>query len=1197
MRKRALIVSVLGLLAACTTRPTPELPPPVSPGNHPWFPITAGVGHEYGKTVAVNGAITCDSCHSSTGQSYTEFQCVSCHKHSLPMSNRLHLGVTDYVATSQGCYQCHPTGEPVAFSHANITPDATGQCAECHQEGAAFAKLPRQGFTHRPPTPGECGSCHQDVTNWGNVRAGASNAFDPLQSLAVNALQPAWVGTSIVSVTPDPQLIPMTMDHLTTAIDAGVLEQCANCHAQADQGQFYPGVLHFSLIALGAPQPTNCLDCHRDAAPKNFVGALDPARTPSTGEMKHDAVLWDGGAPTSTPAFALECQLCHEPPVNLIDTQWTFAVGRGDGGVALFHASLTAAGRPQPAGCLDCHANTRPVTPLPTFDHATALGECKSCHSSTTTWAGGQFHSATAPAPTTCLPCHAGARPLNTNGWMGNFQASPFDYGTNVNGVTHGADQDCAGCHPGPGTGAWGVNANWQNGSFPHGPGTLAATTCIDCHTTQRPDLLQPAADAGFDHALNGTGDCYACHQPTVTRGRYVDLLPIPGGDWRGGQTYPGDVLVSTPGQSIRVASTALNRSGTFVTGMTTSAVTLPNAFVHTSAAIPAAIAPGPAAAPDMNSCWHCHASSGTTVTSYAAGDFHAALDNFRTTPAAGITPLPQPTVCNDCHAAMRPPNIVAKTDAGTPWLLPMDHRSAGATTMDCGSCHRTPGLGPTQWSDGVFHPNASPAPTECVSCHYPLSTTAQADVTADGGAPQRFVMRHRSGQVTNQACASCHSAALGRSTLSPTTSTLWKTGAYHSTLTTQPTACLECHAVSDPLMATQSQQAAYVLAQGGTATNGQQWMNHQHVAVTGRDCAVCHRTDARTSGSAWSRTTDFHANVPTGVTTCSTCHGLSNGRGTTVGTNNNLPAGLIDTATVTTSSAATPGTRDQIAHTDLNVTRVDCNFCHTQVGPSAQGQEWSRAVFHRSFTTANPMQVNGTTARCSNCHLNVKPGAAFTAFNHAPFTATSTQDCASCHAWPGTNPTTPNWLGATGAHAATGPTATSTLDCNTCHGLGGNSSTRLTVPAAMHYGGVNNGNRCTSCHINFAGFKDSITNLKYGHTNASANTGGCVNCHAFTGGLYTTLTNTPALTFPTTPGGHQFSNMTSVTGRTANCGDTNPNGCFTSNHANVGLARCSSCHQYAATTATTNVWAFKHRTSNPGISNNENTVGCTMCH
>lgn len=1211
-----LAASAVFCVAGCSPTGTTELPPPVSPTNHKWFPLGAGTTHEYGKVVPVDGDLKCESCHPATAASFTEFQCISCHKHPTALTSRLHFGVAEFAATngsSAGCYQCHPAGEKQAFSHAGIAADATGACAECHQEGNAFAALPKAGFTHSPLNPGECGGCHQNVADWADATSGASNAFDPNRNQVVNALQPTWAGTSIVRVTPDTQSIPMTMNHGTSTIDAGVMEQCSTCHAQADLGQYYPGVLHFSLIEAGQPQPATCSDCHRDAAPTGFVGALatSPARTPASGEMKHDAVLWNANAPTTTPAFALDCQVCHEPPANLLSTQWTFANGRSDGGVALFHASLTVAGRPQPTGCLDCHANTRPVVPVVsatmTFDHSTALGECSTCHTSTSTWVGGKFHTATAPTPTTCLPCHAGDRPTSTTGWMGMFLTSPFDYVTNANGVTHGADQDCAVCHTGPGTGVWGTNQNWRSGNFSHAPTTVAATTCIDCHTTQRPDLLQPPRDAGYDHAASGTGDCYACHQATVTRGGYVNLLPIPGGDWRGGQSYPGDQLISTPGQTVRVQSTTLNRTGALVTSMTTATANLPNAFLHTSAVIPAAISPGSAAAPDLNSCWHCHTSTGTTVTAYSNGFFHAALTNFRATPAAAITPLPQPATCDDCHAAMLPPNIVAKTDAGTPWLLPMDHGAAftggsvaNVAAMDCSACHRTPGLGPTRWSDGKFHPNlpSGASPAECVSCHYPLITTPAADVTA---ADAGFVMKHRSTLVTTQACATCHSTALMRSTNLPSATTLWRTGAYHSTLTatTQPATCLECHSVTDPTSATQG-TTAYTLPQGGSATNSFQWMNHTHTTVTGRDCSVCHLADAKVTGSAWSKASVYHRPPTIVPTTCAPCHGITNGRGTVVGTNNNMPAGLIDTATTTTSSAS-PGVKDQIAHTDLNATRVDCNFCHTQVGASTAAGvanvEWTKAVFHRSFTTANPLQVNGTTARCSNCHMNVRPGPAYTQQAHAAFTATSAQDCAACHSWPGTSTTTPNWLGATGAHAATGSTATSTLDCNTCHGQNGNSTKHLLVPAAQHYGGITNGNKCTSCHINYAGFKGTIANLKYGHTNAAANATYCVSCHAFSGQLYTTLTDTPALTFPTVAGGHQFSQTRSVTGSARACSETNPNGCFTAAHTNAGLVRCSSCHQYAATTAGTNVWTFRHEASNPGVSNSRSTVGCTMCH
>lgn len=1200
------------LLAACSPTGTQG---PVTAANHPWFPIGEGARHAVGK-VTVEGALTCDSCHRPSAPSFQRVRCDVCHKHDATITPRLHLGVTDFAVDVSGtvdadeqaelrgasCYRCHPSGEPqLPFSHTGIS----SQCAQCHQPNQAFAELPlADGGTHLDYGMADCGGCHTSTVDWKQVTA-APTTFDPQRSVVVNALQPTWVGTVIQSVTPNPQTLPMMMNHGAAGLGA-VVSSCATCHAQADQGQYYPGVMHWSLAVAGLPQPPTCVDCHGAAGPTGFVGTrLDTARTPPSGEMKHDAVVWVNDAPTSTPVITAGCEVCHQPPDdNIQDARWAFARGRDDGGIATFHLALVEASLPQPTACLDCHANTRPVTPVMsptfTFDHGSALGECATCHTSTTTWAGGRYHLAGGPTPTTCLPCHAGDRPTSTAGWTGNFAAKPFDYVTNVNGDTHGADLDCATCHRGPGTGVWGSTQNWVGGSYGHATTSLAGNTCIACHTTQRPDLLSPPADAGYDHAASGTGDCFACHHATVVRGVYDDLYPIPGGDWRGGQSYPGDLLISTPGTSLRIPSTRLNRTGARVTGMTTTNVTLPNAFKHTSAAIPAAVNPGPASSPDQGSCWHCHTSTGTTVTAYANGVFHSALDGYRATPGGPVTPLPQPTTCNDCHAQMRPPDIVAK--AGTPaWLQPMDHGAlftggavSGVPAMDCGACHGTPGTGPVGWSDGVFHANvpSGATPSECVSCHYPLTTTPTADVTTAD-----FDMKHRAAVVTQQACATCHTTALGRASTTPIAGTLWRTGQYHGAVTAQPTTCNDCHANNEPATATQS-TVVYALAQGGTATNGAQWMNHASPHVTGRDCATCHQADARASGAAWSPSTAFHAKV-SNVTQCTGCHGTGNGRGTTVGTNNNLPAGLTDTKTVTTSSAS-PGVRDQIDHREPNVSGKDCRFCHDQVGPSTvpavQGREWAQADFHRNFTAAQPLQVNGTTSRCATCHFNLRPGSGFAGYNHTALSQTTGQDCSSCHSWPGTSPTTPNWLGATGAHAASGPTAGSTLDCNTCHGQNGSSSTRLNVPASSHYRGVSNGNTCTSCHVNFAGFGGTTANLKYGHTNAAANSGGCEGCHGFVGQLYTTLTTTPPLTFPTAPGGHQFSQSQSVTGRVSN--DTGPpRGSFTSTHTNAGLARCSSCHQYASTTATTNVWAFKHRTNNPGISQSRSTTGCTMCH
>lgn len=271
--------------AGCSGDPTTKFPTPVNPSNHRWFPLGAGTTHEFGK-MTVDGAIACESCHRPTADSFTKVKCDHCHKHTQAITQRLHLGLPasfnvdtssttdpDEKAELRGaaCYGCHPTGEKRAFSHTLIT----GQCAECHAETNAFAALPKPGFTHQDIGATDCGACHNTAA-WSPASGVPSNVSDPTRTLDITALQPSWSGTSIVSVAPDPQRITMTMNHAATAVDAGVLGECTNCHAQADQGQFYPGVMHWSLTNLGVPQPTHCNECHGTSGPRSFVGRSTP---------------------------------------------------------------------------------------------------------------------------------------------------------------------------------------------------------------------------------------------------------------------------------------------------------------------------------------------------------------------------------------------------------------------------------------------------------------------------------------------------------------------------------------------------------------------------------------------------------------------------------------------------------------------------------------------------------------------------------------------------------------------------------------------------------------------------------------------------------------------------------------------------------------------------------------------------------
>ena len=1199
--RRIFLASFL-VFAACSSGP--ESGTGVTASNHGWFPVGVGTTHEYGRTVSGGGTLSCDLCHPSQ-TTFADFTCTSCHDHSQGISDQLHVGVTGYGYGPQTCLACHPDGSRVPFHHNGIT----GQCAVCHAEGAPFAAFPANHIA----ISSDCGGCHT-TTAWRGASAAPSNSFDPARSVTVTAEIPSYAGTSIVMVTKLGEILPMVMNHSTTQVPAATMNNCFGCHPGAKSGGYFPGSLHTALDSLNVAQPTGCSDCHRSSAPTGFVGptATNPVRNPASPEMKHDAVAWDAGTVTGTPLANQDCGVCHLAPADGVPNTWADGP---DGGVALFHPSLASA--QQPGSCLDCHANSRPGGMMTqanvvldgglAFDHSSleAMGDCGPCHSrggatQWTSWANGVFHQTGSSSPATCLPCHEGERPTSTATWKsGTYTNSPFDYaGSADGGISHGNGEDCVVCHAGPGdNGVWGSTQNWVGGTYAHGPNASSSYTCLPCHATQRPDLV--GVDAGalpghFDHATSGNGDCYGCHQATVVAGRYVNYNPVPGGDWKDGQTYPGSVLVASIGQFVKVTEIALTRNANkLVTGMTSSSATLNNAMLHTSTALPRELDSGVVDNPNYDTCWHCHTNVNGQVTNYGGGFFHKSLTDY--TPDAGGTAvgLPQPTTCVDCHRQMRPLNIVEKAASS---LVPMDHAAkftaavvlggASVTSVDaieCAVCHAQPGV---TWSDGQFHAKIGAAvPADCTGCHYPLmADAAKADVAST--PVTGYVMKHRSGLLTIQACETCHTSWKAKSTTTPLAVTLWQPGTLHATVPVQPTACNDCHTVSTPAGATQS-STTYILPKGGTATNGGQWMSHGAASVVGKDCVVCHAADAKTSNSAWSKSLSFHAATPTGVTTCNACHGGAS-------PNNNLPSGLTDSTTVTTSSAS-PGVLDQLTHVDVNVSKFECNFCHTQVGTSTtagvQGKEWAKATFHRNFTASNPLVMNGTTGRCSTCHMNVKPGAAYTKQDHSAYTAaTSTQDCAACHTWPGTSSATPNWLGAAGAHAATGTTAGSTLDCNSCHGQAGTASVHLAVAAASHYGGVSNGNSCISCHVNFAGFKGTTTNLLYAHTNGTANSGGCVTCHAFVSQVYTTLTATPPLSYPIAAGGHTFSQTRTVTG-------TFEDKTLNDNHTAAKMTSCGACHQYSSTTAATNIWAFKHRPSNPGITNKSSSNGCNECH
>ncbi len=1206
---RLLLLVVSSVLASCTEQTkVPPFPHPVTPQNHPFFPIGAGAKHELGQQLfKADAPVACDSCHPAGAESFAEISCTSCHGHEEILTGRLHGQTALYAFESKACVSCHPASDEKAYDHAGIT----GECAMCHDVETPFAALPVANFTHPAMSGADCVGCHVTSTWRSATGAPAQLTFDPARSVVVRAWAPTYSGLDISLVTPIDEVVPMTMDHASPELATAAKSACSNCHQGAASGVFFPGALHSSLANLTLAQPTRCDACHGAAAPRGFVGPLatNPARSPASPEMKHDAVQWTNGAPTTTALVPTDCGACHLAPGTQGVTTW--AAGRLGTSPALYHSALEASGRPQPGSCIDCHANTRPARLLTSanatmpatlqFDHAAPLAQadCATCHAASTaapfaSWSGALFHVAGSSTPASCLPCHAARRPTATTGWTEpGYATAPFDYGTNGNGVTHGAGLDCVTCHAGPGAGQWGGTHDWARGHFTHGPATLSATTCLTCHATQRPDLVLGASQAntavGFDHALNGSGDCFGCHQATVTANTYARYFnattaTLPNGDWKGGVPYPGSTFASSATRFITVTQTKLTRPSptSLVTGMTSSTATLPNGMLHVSAQVPAALNAGATGSPDNTRCWHCHTSTGTTVTAFNDGKFHAALTSYSATPGGTVVPFAQPVRgCADCHSTGLPTDIVER-DGGV--LVPMDHAAqftqavtlGGASVtavnqVDCSVCHHTPG---GAWSDGVFHASiGASVPKDCVGCHYPLMADA---AKADHAQGTTFAMKHRSSQLASQRCDTCHLAALGQASTIPVAAALWATGVLHPSVTPQPAACVDCHGVSQPPpnLSTQG-TVTWALPRGATPTNTMMWMNHGAPLAAGRECAQCHAADAKTSGSAWNKAGLFHAPTP-GATACAACHGLGNGRGATPGTNNNLPSGLTDSSTLTSASASTgvSGQPDQLTHQDANVGTRDCAFCHSSV------TDWRLAKFHANFNSATPLTLNGGTARCSNCHMNVKPGAGFAAQDHATFTSTAgTQDCSSCHSWPGTGTTAaPNWLGATGAPqfiAVGGFTISSPP-----------ATAGTTQPAVMNLPHPS-GPACITCHASSGGGQGAFG---YDHASPLINSN-CGACHEAGSGLVGTAWN----------------GATSVA---AGAGDTRP---FTLAslvaHFGAGLtvtranhfypADCGQCHLSPAGTgavttgaAYATAWRFPHDQAlmaNPGT--------CLMCH
>jgi hypothetical protein len=326
MRSVCVRLCAVMLVGACAPPAIPGAGTAVTQATHtPYFPILDGTNHALGRA-ALDGPIACETCHISSQTSFAVFTCTACHEHPQNIIDRLHTTVAQYQYTSDGCYSCHKDGARVAYDH----PGVKSGCIDCHNQGALYApNPPPQQVTGHPPVT-DCGGCH-NTQSWLDAGFAPSDSSDPNQDVPVNAQIPTYSGTRIASLTPQTELLPMKMNHGSQQIPSGAMSACTNCHIDAASAQYYPGVFHGSLVSLTLPQPTACSDCHDSSTmPNGFVGpapgGATVVRSPASGEMKHDAVAWVAGVPSSTRLVTDDCAVCHIAPTDPVETWSTSAV-------------------------------------------------------------------------------------------------------------------------------------------------------------------------------------------------------------------------------------------------------------------------------------------------------------------------------------------------------------------------------------------------------------------------------------------------------------------------------------------------------------------------------------------------------------------------------------------------------------------------------------------------------------------------------------------------------------------------------------------------------------------------------------------------------------------------------------------------------------------------------------------------------
>jgi flagellar hook assembly protein FlgD len=872
---------------------------------------------------ATGTPITCDTCHGSTDPKVqtaitaNNKMCNACHTYPPTLHNPTHavnVYTTDPTRT-ENCAVCHAS-KNLETLHVNVLNKKTNivmNCGSCHAANAdPFVRAAIvAGVTN------ECAACHKaNATTVG---------LKPVHAAATHA--PA--------------------DYTTTAYTATDKGTCWLCHPTKRIDLIHTGT------ATHTGKTMNCDTCHGATAAANVKAAIT-AKDDNCSACHNLSTHFNKQTATATQHSStfvvnpdVECASCHFGGSDSLPKEH-------------FKTTSTVNGTTTKITCDTCHLSTNQAVVNAISANNT---KCDACHTYPPTLHNPihttNVYTIDTATNGTCASCHA-SKSLTTlhvnvlNKKTNQTMTCNSCHGLNADSIvktaisTGVASNECATCHK---TGATQAGLKPVHSSVVHAPADFTTTaytvtdktTCKECHTTKRLDLLHTGTAVHSGKTMNcdtchgataatnvkaavtaKNDNCNACHDLNTHFDKRVRTVTQHSSTFMAVQEIACSACHiggsdSLPLEHFKSTSTVNGGPGPFTCdschGSTDTRVQTAIKYNYTSCdschdyppALHQPIHTVNVFNTDPNrteNCASCHTTKDIKV-------IHYNVLNKKTNKVM---------TCNSCHGPASDPIVKAAI-------------TAGVASNECATCHKIgatqAGLKAVHADIGIAHtgPALATTPTNCAKCHTKVVSDEHSN---------KSVMTHNA--TLN--CNSCHSSALAKvkaSITSPVTdgSNLacaychtGATGGVHAVHTNVfaphitgifPTAtdaqCLACHTTVAPAFASTNEGlhavnglAAKTSAYGAYLTfEGTIW-----TSKSAMKCTSCHGTNA----TANILKAPFSANTGNGSTyandLCFKCH---------------------DRATYASGSGRNTGFRTSSSGTNLHTIgehQVPCVDCHT---------------------------------------------------------------------------------------------------------------------------------------------------------------------------------------------------------------------------------------------------------------------------